>query len=613
MIQFGDDDIEIIMGLARELTGTRVNAKQHSIVIQKVAARIFELGLDDLESYLYLVDETDDEISYLISALTIHTTGWFREPSAFEKLDEVLLKKFSSNQTPAHFRVLSAACSTGEEVWSIAAVLESFARTRQGFTWEIEAWDIDPISLRVGRAGVYESRALEAVAENFRLRLDAIGQTVAGRDGFFEILPKYRENCRFRAVNILKQPEDSSVFDFIMCRNVLIYFDPVSVTSIVSQFKKRLSLSGLLCVGVSETSALSTADFSSIGAAVYGRAGGQLMSITGRSHGQSQRAPIGNVVVVEDEPELRVLMVEFLEETGYRVLSASNAQDAEPKILGEPTSLVLCDYRMPGANGLELCARIRSKGYRGAFVIISGHADRGMAEEGLRSGCNDVVLKPLLDVDLVALVRSYIGAPQTEKKVLSQPSMILMGASTGGTEVLVRILRDLPRDVPPVLVVQHIISGFAKDFGERLAKVSGLTLGACRPDEPLQKGHLYISLGEWHIGVKDDSGKLMLVCNRGPAVNGHRPSVDFLFQSAAVCRQRRIFAALLTGMGRDGADGLLALKNSGAETFAQSEDTCAVFGMPREAIRLNAAQFILSPEDIRKKLLAVLLKDSKVA
>jgi two-component system chemotaxis response regulator CheB len=153
----------------------------------------------------------------------------------------------------------------------------------------------------------------------------------------------------------------------------------------------------------------------------------------------------------------------------------------------------------------------------------------------------------------------------------------------------------------PLMVVQHITPGLASDFAKRLSRESGLKLGAMTPDEPLLPGHLYIPLGDYHIGVKHLRVTLKLTVSHEAAIRSHWPSVDYLFHAVALTHVE-MFAAVMTGMGRDGAEGLLALKQKGAFTCAQTEVTSAIYGMPKEAIKLNAALFIGSPSDIRQRL-----------
>jgi two-component system chemotaxis response regulator CheB len=159
----------------------------------------------------------------------------------------------------------------------------------------------------------------------------------------------------------------------------------------------------------------------------------------------------------------------------------------------------------------------------------------------------------------------------------------------------------MPLETPPILVVQHISPEFAKPFAERLAQISGLKLGP--PDEgaPLKNGHIYLSWGDSHIGVRRNGRALVLTRSNAGPVTGHRPSVDFLFKSAALANARAA-AALLTGMGGDGALGLLELKNKGNFTLAQDEETSVVYGMPKEAARIGAAEVIGDLQTLRSYL-----------
>lgn len=191
-------------------------------------------------------------------------------------------------------------------------------------------------------------------------------------------------------------------------------------------------------------------------------------------------------------------------------------------------------------------------------------------------------------------------------QVRRRPGIIVIGASTGGTEVLIKMLQSMPKPCPPVAVVQHIALSFEKAFAERLAQSAGLTLA--RPDHgvTLLPNHLYMAWDDYHITVKQRADEYALAIVRTNAVHGVRPSVDILFQSAAKCQHSPIAAILLTGMGKDGAAGLSDLRNGGAMTFVQDEASSTVFGMPREAILRGAAGFIGNPQQIRQQLNIIL-------
>jgi chemotaxis response regulator CheB len=172
-----------------------------------------------------------------------------------------------------------------------------------------------------------------------------------------------------------------------------------------------------------------------------------------------------------------------------------------------------------------------------------------------------------------------------------KPRLIMIGASTGGPEALDRLLHRMPIDGPPVVVVQHLPATFAPAFSRRLAERSGLALGNVRDGAALENGHLYVAQGDYHLRVRGSggaNGRLLLSINQDAPAQGHRPSIDVLFSSATPAASGCI-AVLLTGMGKDGAQGLFALRQAGAYTLVQDEHSSVVFGMPGEAVRLGAA------------------------
>lgn len=179
--------------------------------------------------------------------------------------------------------------------------------------------------------------------------------------------------------------------------------------------------------------------------------------------------------------------------------------------------------------------------------------------------------------------------------------VIVIGASTGGPDALTELLRGMPPGTPPVVVVQHIAPALAQGFAERLARNAGLKLGRVEAGVPLERETIYLSVDARHIGVRKGMSGPVVFLDDGPAVSGHRPSVDYLFSSVArALGGHRVFAVLLTGMGRDGAEGLKSLLERGAFTVAQDEASCAVYGMPKEAVKLGAAKLIGPVQQIRQ-------------
>ena len=183
-------------------------------------------------------------------------------------------------------------------------------------------------------------------------------------------------------------------------------------------------------------------------------------------------------------------------------------------------------------------------------------------------------------------------------------TMIVIGASTGGTEAIKEVLVRLPRDAPPVLVAQHMPEGFTPAFAARLDRLCRITVKEAHTGERLLPGHAYIAPGHSHLLVKRSGDGHVTHLSRADPVNRHRPSVDVLFRSAAKAGASGIVAVILTGMGKDGAAGMAELRKAGAYTIAQSRESCVVFGMPKEAIALDAVDEVVSLEAIAGVVLA---------
>lgn len=186
------------------------------------------------------------------------------------------------------------------------------------------------------------------------------------------------------------------------------------------------------------------------------------------------------------------------------------------------------------------------------------------------------------------------------------PKLIFVGASTGGTEALSVFLSAMPLRSPPILVTQHMPEAFTKSFASRLNGLCLLTVKEAEHQEKIQSGHVYIAPGNSHLLVEKVSGIYRVALDRRPPVNHHRPSVDLLFRSAAQVVKGNAIGVLLTGMGKDGAEAMLAMRQAGAYNFAQSEASCVVFGMPREAIKLGAVDEVVPLTNMAERVVACL-------
>jgi two-component system chemotaxis response regulator CheB len=188
--------------------------------------------------------------------------------------------------------------------------------------------------------------------------------------------------------------------------------------------------------------------------------------------------------------------------------------------------------------------------------------------------------------------------------LISTEKLIIIGASTGGTEAIREVLVPLPPDAPAVLIAQHMPAGFTRSFAQRLNTLCRITVKEAEDGERMLPGHAYIAPGDAHLKLARSGANYVAQLDYGAPVNRHRPSVDVLFRSAAHFAGKNALGVILTGMGKDGAAGLVEMRQAGAHTIAQDEASCIVFGMPREAIALGGADEVVSLSEISTRLLS---------
>lgn len=343
-----------------------------------------------------------------------------------------------------------------------------------------------------------------------------------------------------------------------------------------------------------------------------------------------------HVLVVDDSATVRQVMQAILQTD--RRISVSVASDpliAAVKMQKERPDVVITDLEMPRMDGLTFLRKIMSESPL-PVVICSGYAAKGtdLALRALEEGAVEVITKPKLGVRdflhesavlLLDAVWSAAEARVVPRQTIASPSrltadavlplrpkprewnpshgLIAAGASTGGTEALRTLLTAMPPDCPPVVVVQHMPENFTRAFAERLNRDCAIEVSEARDDTPLRRGMALIAPGNYHCVVNNNGANLVVNIMDGPLVSRHRPSVDVLFRSVAVSAGRNAVGVIMTGMGDDGAQGLLEMKETGAVTIAQDEATCVVFGMPREAIVRGATDFVLPLNRIARQAL----------
>lgn len=351
--------------------------------------------------------------------------------------------------------------------------------------------------------------------------------------------------------------------------------------------------------------------------------------------------PIIRVLVVDDSALVRKLLTAMLNEAPdiEVVGTAGDPYIARERIKQLQPDVLTLDVEMPRMDGVTFLRNLMRL-HPMPVVMVSSLTEKGadVTLDALALGAFDFVSKPKLDVqaELIQLAdelrdkvraaartprstlrqHSIVPRPQpAERPVASAAHMvhrrhlrttdqiIALGASTGGTEALSEILCALPPDAPGVVIAQHIPPRFSAAFAKRVDSLASIRVKEAAHDEVILPGHAYVAPGGLHLRVRRSGGRYVCQLGEDAPVNRHRPSVDVLFESLADAAGPNVAAALLTGMGADGARGLLALREAGALTLAQDRATSVVWGMPGEAVKLEAAQVVLPLGDIARTLL----------
>jgi two-component system chemotaxis response regulator CheB len=326
------------------------------------------------------------------------------------------------------------------------------------------------------------------------------------------------------------------------------------------------------------------------------------------------------VLIVDDSALIRSVMKEIINsQPDMEVVGVAPDPIVARDLIKQTNPDVLTlDVEMPRMDGLdflEKLMRLRPM----PVVMVSSLTERGsdITLRALELGAVDFVTKPKMSIqsgmleytELIAdkirtaskaRIKSRQITPHDANKVTgealpmirnpltSSEKLIIIGASTGGTEAIKDFLMQMPSDCPGILITQHMPPGFTKSFAQRLDSLCKISVKESEGGERVLPGHAYLAPGHSHLQLVRSGANYMTQLDQGPPVNRHRPSVDVLFHSAAVHAGKNAVGVILTGMGKDGALGMLEMKNVGAYNFAQDEASCVVFGMPREAIAVGA-------------------------
>jgi two-component system chemotaxis response regulator CheB len=339
------------------------------------------------------------------------------------------------------------------------------------------------------------------------------------------------------------------------------------------------------------------------------------------------------VLCVDDSALIRSVMTEIINSQPDMTVVGTAADPLVARDLIKATNpdVLTLDVEMPRMDGLEFLEKLMRLRPM-PVVMVSSLTERGseIALRALELGAIDFVTKPRLGVrdgllNYTELIAGKIraaacarvaaarptaarpaDAPQESllrSPLLSTEKLIIIGASTGGTEAIREVLQPLPPDSPAVLIAQHMPGGFTKSFAQRLDSLSRIHVKEAEHGERVLPGYAYIAPGGFHMSLARSGANYVAHLDQEPPVNRHRPSIDVLFDSAAKHAGKNAIGMILTGMGKDGAEGLLRMRKAGAHTLAQDEASCVVFGMPREAIAIGAADEVAPLGEMCRRVL----------
>ncbi|NUM52773.1 MAG: chemotaxis response regulator protein-glutamate methylesterase [Candidatus Hydrogenedentes bacterium] len=333
------------------------------------------------------------------------------------------------------------------------------------------------------------------------------------------------------------------------------------------------------------------------------------------------------VLVVDDSALVReILSRELARDPDIEVVgTAPDPYVARDKIVALAPDVITLDIEMPRMDGLTFLRKLM-RHHPMPVIVVSSLTPKGgdLALEALDAGAVEVMCKPGasytvgdMSVALVDKIKASArvivakregkapgaGVPQRLSMSRTTHKVIAIGASTGGTDALTTILTSLPPDAPGIVVVQHMPEHFTRSFANRLNELCAMEVKEAEDNDTVVPGRVLVAPGNYHMLLRRNGAVYCVNVKQGPLVSRHRPSVDVLFKSVAKYAGKNAVGVLLTGMGADGADGMLKMKEQGALTIAQDEATSIVFGMPKEAIARGAAHHVVALQNVSATML----------
>lgn len=341
------------------------------------------------------------------------------------------------------------------------------------------------------------------------------------------------------------------------------------------------------------------------------------------------------VLIIDDSAVVRKVFKEQLSrQKGITVLdTAPDPYVAREKIIRLKPDVITLDIEMPRMDGITFLKKLM-KYYPLPVIVVSSLTSKGskLAFEALSIGALEIISKPSsaysvgdMSVQLAQKIRAVYGAklkkvpvPHTRRgSGMREKSMALtettnkiiaIGASTGGVEALKNVLTRMPADSPGIIVVQHMPAQFTSSFAERLNELCRMNVKEAQNRDTVTNGRILIAPGNYHMLLKRSGSRYYVEVKTGPLIHYQRPAVDVLFKSVARFAGANAYGIILTGMGKDGAAGMLEMKKAGAVNIAQNEKSSVVFGMPKEAIKIGAVDYVMDISEITDNVLSIIEK-----
>ena len=336
------------------------------------------------------------------------------------------------------------------------------------------------------------------------------------------------------------------------------------------------------------------------------------------------------VLVVDDSPFFRRMLIDGLsaDPAVSVVATASDPFEARDNIIKYNPSVMTLDLELPRMNGVEFLQKLMPQ-YPLPVIVISSFKDA--REAVLRAGAVDFIQKPqnmdgiklaeFVHKELVAKVklastvkvgnykhRRILSVQKTALASAHSNKVIAIGASTGGTEAIFNVIKGFMPDVPGIVIVQHMPPGFTRMYAERLNNQCHVAVKEAKTGDRVLPGQVLLAPGDAHMRLVSMSDGYQVECKPGEKVSGHCPSVDVLFESVAKAAGANAIGVILTGMGGDGANGLLKMRQAGAETIGEAESTCVVYGMPKVAYDIGAVKYQVPLDNVCSKVYQLLKK-----